>query len=319
VATTLVSEDNIVEDDDVLSVNVSPSDPPSSPSYSRSAQSSSADLGAAFLPSDGSSGVQTLSQPSPAPQRSGRFLLMGAMFGMVIAGGAVLVARGRARSDVHEGGHAAATESPGAPAATAAPSSALGGPAQPEMEGQSLDSLPSEQDPTSGVRYPRQPGNVGANKANVEKLAHDMAAMRPDETPPAATGPTPAEKVTLTEEKDKARVSAIANGVNLDDHAAQDEAAHASEVTFDKAQAQQQLARAASQVGVCKRPGGETGPGRALVTLNSSGAPQSVTIQGKLSGTPAGECVAAQFRTVKIASFTGGPVTLAKGFRIPEE
>ena len=47
VATTLVSEDTIVNDEDLVSVNVSPSDPPSNPSYPR--QSSSHDLGASPL------------------------------------------------------------------------------------------------------------------------------------------------------------------------------------------------------------------------------------------------------------------------------
>jgi hypothetical protein len=54
------------------------------------------------------------------------------------------------------------------------------------------------------------------------------------------------------------------------------------------------------------------------VTLSSSGTPQSVTIQGKLSGTPVGECVAAQFRNVRIPPFTGKPVTVAKAFVITD-
>src|SRR5215471_10447781 len=91
VATTLVSEDTVVSDEDLVSVDVSPSDPPSNPSYPRSP--SQHDLGAAFLPSDGSSGVQTLSQHSPAPQKSSRFMLLGAALGVVLAGAAVLVVR----------------------------------------------------------------------------------------------------------------------------------------------------------------------------------------------------------------------------------
>jgi len=52
-----------------------------------------------------------------------------------------------------------------------------------------------------------------------------------------------------------------------------------------------------NMVGMCRRPGGDSGPGRVVVTLATTGKPQSVIVQGKLSGTPVGECITGQFRT----------------------
>src|SRR5215471_10521124 len=126
VATTLVSEETVVNDDDVESVNEAPSDLPRQPSQPDLRQPSQPDLrqpsypdlrhpsypdsgsvsqslGAAFLPGDGSSGVQTLSQPSGPPQRSSRFLLLGAVLGVVLAGAAMLFVRVHTpRPEVHE-------------------------------------------------------------------------------------------------------------------------------------------------------------------------------------------------------------------------
>ncbi len=313
VATSLVSEDSVVSDEELISVSVSPSDPPSNPSYSGS--SVSRDLGAAFLPGDGSSGVQTLSQPSGPPQRPNRFLLLGAVLGVVLAGAAVLLLRLRVpRPEVHEVAHAAA---PGASTTPHGETPLLSttGPASPAMEGQSLDSLPPEQTPG----YVR-PGAVtaGTKAPAVERMVHDMEAARAAEQAVAAAAA--AARVTLTEEKDKDRVAAIANGVKLDDRAAaaQDPTAAEPQSDFDKATAQAQLTRAAQLVASCRRAGGESGPGRALVTLATSGAAQSVTIQGKLSGTAVGDCVAQQFKTVRIPPFSGNPVTLGKGFVIPD-
>jgi serine/threonine protein kinase len=315
VATTLVSEDTIVSDEDLVSVNVSPSDPPSNPSYPR--QSSSHDLGAAFLPSDGSSGVQTLSQHSPAPQKSSRFLLLGAVLGVVLAGAAVLVVRLRTpQPEVHEvlhgGGPAAAR-----PAAAATTASSEGTPAATDIEGRSLETLPTEQTAPAGER----PRSVAPKGPTVERLKHDLEAMRPEaEQPAPPPGSPPIAKVTLTEEKDKARVSEIANGVSLDDHAPSTEPPPpaAPESDFDKPGAQRELARAAGLVGMCRRPGGETGQGRVRVTLASNGSPQNVAIEGALAGTQVGNCVAGQFRTVKVRPFTGSSITLVKSFVVPD-
>ena len=54
------------------------------------------------------------------------------------------------------------------------------------------------------------------------------------------------------------------------------------------------------------------------MTLATSGSPQSVVVEGDLAGTTVGNCVAGQFRTVKVRPFTGSAVTLVKSFVIPD-
>jgi serine/threonine protein kinase len=320
VATTLVSEEMVVGDEDVHSVSESPSEPPRQPSYPDSGSVSHA-LGAAFLPSDGSSGVQTLSQPSGPPQRSSRFLLLGAVLGIVLAGAAVLFVRLHGpRPEVHESTRAAPGGEMNPKPHNAQPASQ----SEELAQGQSLDSLPPD-DPgaASGRGRALMPTHPGTGKGpSPERLAQDMQALKTDETePPPAAGTLPAaaaaERLTLQEERDKARVAAIANGVNLDDHGTAESPASPGATDYDTSAAKAELGRAAGLVGLCRRPGGDTGPGRALVTVSPSGSVQSVTIQGKLAGTGVGECVATQFRTVHLPAFSGKAITLAKGFIIP--
>ncbi len=45
---------------------------------------------------------------------------------------------------------------------------------------------------------------------------------------------------------------------------------------------------------------------------------QGVSVQGKFAGTPTGDCVATQFRSVKVPSFKGDAVVVGKSFVIPD-
>jgi hypothetical protein len=135
-----------------------------------------------------------------------------------------------------------------------------------------------------------------------------MEALRP---PPKGSDVT---KVTLSEED---RVAEMAKGVKLDDRAESPTLRPSgSGGEFDRAAAQSALGRAASMVGMCHRPGGDSGPGKVLVTFGPNGRAQNVTVQG-ISG-PVADCVANQFRNTKVAPFTGDPVTVGKGFVIPD-
>jgi hypothetical protein len=140
-----------------------------------------------------------------------------------------------------------------------------------------------------------------------EQLQKDIEALKMPRGDPT--------KVTLTEED---RVSDMARSVKLDDQGQPSPPRTTSSGggDFDRAAASGALSRAANMVGMCHRPGGDSGPGKALVTFGPSGRPQSVTVQG-VSG-PVADCVATQFRNVKIAPFSGDPVTVGKGFVIPD-
>jgi serine/threonine-protein kinase len=303
---SLVSDDPVLGDEEAVSVSVSDADALSNPSFASQPSSSSRNLGAAFLPGDGSSGVQTLSQPSGPPPRSNKFLLLGTALGVVIAGGGFLAFGLRApQPQVKEAGPPVATSTVAKPAwPAAAPERGAGAPQT--SNGLSIDSLP--EDPGAGGRPGFVPRNPVGPPRTPEQLQHDMEALR---APPKAGDVT---KVTLTEED---RVTDMARSVKLDDHAdPAQQRATSSGTDFDRSAAQTALGRAASMVGMCHRPGGDSGPGKVLVTFGPNGRAQNVQVQG-ITG-PVADCVANQFRNAKISPFSGDPVTVGKGFVIPD-
>jgi hypothetical protein len=269
-------------------------------------------LGAAFLPGDGSgsSGVQTLSQPAGPPASPNKFLLLGAGLGIVLAACAFFLFGGRGTSpQVHENGPPASGTQPSRvdpPATATIASGAIG--AVPTAAGDvppvSIDSLPEDQAALAAAHPSAQPS--GAHAIDPARVARDIAAIRADK-------PVEPPKVTLQEDPPPSdRVSNIANSVTLDDHGTA--AGQNPESDIDRGAAQAALGRAAGQVASCRRPDGPVGPGRVLVTVASSGNVDSVTLQGKLAGTSVGECIANQFRSIRVPAFSGPAVTLARGF-----
>ncbi|HVU04576.1 MAG TPA: protein kinase [Polyangiaceae bacterium] len=320
-APTLVSEEAILTDADAVSVSVSQAGPPDSdPSVSQSRS-----LGAAFLPGDGSSGVQTLSQPSPAPPpRANKFLLIGTALGVLISGATFLVL-GLNRNP---SGPTPAQET--SPAATNAPAPGPGTehPAgkitpQDQLRGVNIDSLPevATADGVLPTGVPRGPAGAPPPQGRPTEgdLANAAAVMREPK-------PGEAAKVTLSEDQPSDRVNAIANSVSLDDHGNSTSTGPAPTPVdlgggtggVDRATLASALGRAANMVGMCHRPGGASGSGKAVVTVGPNGHVQNVVILGALAGTPVGDCVANQFRNVKVSGFSGNSVTVSKGFVVPE-
>lgn len=290
----LVSNEPVTSDEDVISVSV-----PSEPSSDRSS-SSSPDLGAAFLPGDGSSGVQTLSQRSIPPQSSSKWVLLGAALGVGISGAAVIfLNRHDSAPTVHE-----LPRSGAAPPSAAAPALSPG-----PQQGNSgtgaftLDNLPQEALPGAVPARGRAAPAASASPpgAHAVPLAEDVAALK-TEPPPD----------TKSASGSQSRVDQIANSVSLDDPGGEAPGA------FDKSAAQASLTRAAGMVGMCQRPGAPSGSGKVLVTFGPSGSVQGATVQGSLAGTPTGDCVSRQFRSAKVPPFSGAPVTVSKSFTVPE-
>jgi hypothetical protein len=173
-----------------------------------------------------------------------------------------------------------------------------------------LDSLPEDDGTGPKAGHPpvlpaQPPPPPGPRTVKVEDAER---AMLPRSDKP----PEPA-KVTLSDEPTADRVNEIAQGVTLDDPGPTK-----SKSEIDRVAAQAAMSRAAAQVSSCKRPGGSFGPGRALVTVTPSGSVDTVAVQGRLAGTPEGDCVAGLFRGVKVPAFSGAAVTLTRGFIIQE-
>jgi len=89
--------------------------------------------------------------------------------------------------------------------------------------------------------------------------------------------------------------------------------------SFNKGAAIAALGAAAAQASGCKRPGGPTGTGRAVVTFATSGRVTSANVSGgEFPGTSVGSCVASVFRRANVPAFGGAPVTVSKSFTIPK-
>jgi serine/threonine protein kinase len=263
-------------------------------------------LGAAFLPGDGSgsSGVQTLSQPADPPSRQSRLVLIGAGVGVLLAAAAFIVLGNRAPAPkVQEGGPPASGAA--APVATTGSNAVKPASTEPrpdEPHALSIDSLPEDPGAVAQPGRPTGPATPPQKNDTADKLARDIAAFKAEQG-----------KLTLKEDPSPDRVNEIAKSVTLEDKTA---AAPASDI--DKAAAQAAMASAGARVSSCKKPGGNLGPGRVLVTVSPSGSADNVVVQGKLAGTPEGECVANLFRSVRVPSFSGAPQTLARGFILAE-
>jgi hypothetical protein len=87
--------------------------------------------------------------------------------------------------------------------------------------------------------------------------------------------------------------------------------------SFNRSAAVSALSSAASAASGCKRPGGPTGTGKAIVTFAPSGNVTSANITGgSFGGTSVGGCIASVFRRAKIPPFEGDAVTVSKSFTI---
>ncbi len=100
--------------------------------------------------------------------------------------------------------------------------------------------------------------------------------------------------------------------------AAPEKPAKPSGPAFNRDAAMAVLGIAASQAPSCKRPGGPTGNGKALVTFDTDGQVVIANIVGEdIAGTPVARCVAGIFQRIKVAPFTGDRATVSKAFSIP--
>ena len=89
--------------------------------------------------------------------------------------------------------------------------------------------------------------------------------------------------------------------------------------TFNKGAAIAALSSSAAAASSCKRPGGPTGTGRAVVTFAPSGRVTSVNITGgEFGGSSVGSCIATVFRRASVPAFSGSPVTVSKSFSISQ-
>jgi outer membrane biosynthesis protein TonB len=86
---------------------------------------------------------------------------------------------------------------------------------------------------------------------------------------------------------------------------------------FNESAARSRLGQANGVLVFCNKKG-LTGAGTASVTFNPDGTVGAVTMDPPFAGTPAGDCVAGQFKRTKVSSFQGAPRTLKHSFDVPK-
>ena len=152
---------------------------------------------------------------------------------------------------------------------------------------------------------------------------------KPDEAKPDDPTAAPSasgEKKEVTEEEKKRFAEAMkkkeeeagkAPDEKKEEKVVKKEEPSSGVASFNKGAAIAALGGAAAQASGCKRPGGPTGSGKAVVTFAPSGRVTSANVSGgEFPGTSVGSCVAGVFRRAQVPAFSGNAVTVSKGFSI---
>lgn len=178
------------------------------------------------------------------------------------------------------------------------------------------DAVASASAPSSQGRSPAgspdEPPSATAAAAPPQAPAASAAAPEPSAsaapTPETKEAPSPAAQAP---EAKKSGAPAAKEAV-----AKAAAAAPESDQPFNMGEAKARLGAAAEGAQSCKK-GDVTGTGHVIITFAPSGAVQSAAIEGPpFEGTPAGACVAAHFRAVRVPPFGGSPFKVRKSFTI---
>lgn len=178
------------------------------------------------------------------------------------------------------------------PESTPPPAEATAQPAPPAVD-------PGEPETT-------EPASVASAKADPTGPAAPAAAPAERERSPGSTITSPAAKPPVAPSP-AASVSPAASTTKpaIDPNA------------FNESAARTRLSQANGVLAFCKREGGIAGPGNASVTFGPDGNVSGVVLAAPYAGTKEGDCVASQFRRVKVPPFTGAPQTVRFPFEVP--
>jgi predicted Zn finger-like uncharacterized protein len=155
-----------------------------------------------------------------------------------------------------------------------------------------------------------------------EAAKSDAGSAKPSESASSEAPPknaTPEEQKRFYEALKKKKTEAAKKKEEAPAETAATAKKHEVSASFNKGAAISSLTSAAAAAASCKRPGGPTGRGRAIVTFAPSGRVTSANVSGGgFGGTTVGGCVASVFRHAHIPPFSGNAVTVAKSFTIPQ-
>jgi hypothetical protein len=193
--------------------------------------------------------------------------------------------------------------------------------ATPPPTGTSVDTAPAPiatTPPATAVPGPApKPGAPGPTpKPGAQRPAPAPAPQKGAEKP--APGAKGEQKIVLEEEPSAGNAPA-AKGAKAEAPSGAPAAPEPEKPPFDMTAAKAALEASAASAASCKTADGPTGKGKVQVTFSPSGRVTSAAVvEGTFGGTPVGGCIAKLFRGAHVPAFSGDPVTVAKGFTIPE-
>lgn len=232
-----------------------------------------------------------------APARKGKGLIIAAAAGvLLLAGGAIALLSGGGDTD------AKATAEEVDPEKEAMAAKLAEAEAQKKKLAEELAAAEAEK---------KRLAEEEAKKAEEAKRAEEEAKKVEEEA-----------KAKAEEEAKKAAEAKKSDGKTSTTTAAKTSTAAAAPAAggsapFNTAAAKSALASAAARAASCKKPGGPTGPGKAVVTFSTSGKATSAVVQGgAYGGTPVGGCIASVFRQATVPPFSGSAVTVSKSFSL---
>jgi hypothetical protein len=231
------------------------------------------------------------------PRKSNAPLVLGIVFGLMLlvgaSGIAIFFLRSGKKDDLHGVPSATASIASVVPAGSAEPppTATVSAPAPTESE----SAAPPE--PESDAGEPAPPATATATATATETAAPPPQPVEP------RPGPT---TVTPVEPRPAPQPVAVRDaGAPVDPNA------------FNETLARSRLGQANGVLVFCNQKG-LTGPGSATVTFNPDGSVGAVALDPPYAGTPAGDCVAGQFKRQKITPFQGTPHPLKHSFDVPK-
>lgn len=220
------------------------------------------------------------------PSRNGLYIALGSVFGLLLIGGALIVARGSFAPQQPVAAVTATATEDEAPVRTAPPVTTR--PAETAVPAVP-DTAAKPAETATGTPPPAETATGGAKPAETKP-----AETKPGETKPPATTDTP-PKPTETKTAEPAPTPTPAS----------------ADIAFDKGAAAAAVGGAKGAASGCKQEGGPQGNARVSITFAPSGRVSSASVEGPpFAGTPVGGCVASKFRGIKVPAFTGAPVTV---------
>lgn len=148
--------------------------------------------------------------------------------------------------------------------------------------------------------------------------APEPAKAAPAEVPAEAPAPAPSPTTAPAQPARPATPAPMAAPRQVAPAAAPKEVPAADASGWNESLARSRLAQANGVLSFCKKEGGITGKGVALVTFVNDGTVSTVNVDPPFAGTKEGDCAAGQFRRAKVTPFEGPPRVVRHAFEIPK-